>query len=833
MTSWTTEISRTVALSLASVALLVGGSANAGVHSAHAVRGLGASEGICDVTKWRLKPQNGTPDDTQGVVIAVPDSDVTVRASGPGGFAATRRGVGQCAADAAACVVDADCAANCVFKAHATVSSNTLLPVATAWSASEAWQAGSSSGVAVESNQSIEFRFSSLTADTEYRWKFQCQDSNGKWGKANDGLGNGSFRTIPASGADACVRIVIDTDPHIVPAYFSWIESNTADADDSSDQGLCVAGTAAGTVCDEDSDCPSSTCSCPTDNTTAESVEDCDRDGWADANERYLRNLNTIDWMKEQGNILKSHWHENLGDFHQSHCNNCSSNCGSPAAFVGPCLDEFGTDLTYGDGHDDTVATQLLRSLGYDGLSAMGNAVGYFDDEIEWSQARIGFASNRYNPVWRSMSSLMKSGNHEGHAAYGTITCEAEHCNGATGSRGGNMKTSVRMATRSMMHNPNDFYPTSQTSEDDEWEEQGFYWAFESGNALFIYLDEYIQNLGQDESGEFFSAGTTFDDTECLGSEDPVTTCSGAGTGRGDSMPVTPWEWTLGTAQKAWLTSTLNASSARYVKVAMHHLTGGTGLGNAYDYGRGGCGSTLRHCRDVTDDSLVTFQTGTSPATLDGSWSDGDSIPCWGGNANTVNHESLDEIFCDWADNDTDDDSAYCEDLDYTADFSGEWEDIHEELKAYATANSATVLVTIGHDHLMSYCHKIDGTTESNVHYWNLGQSGDGMVTGWANNAGFQSFHDYNLNGIAEYRAAQYIKDDELQSNAHTETLEPTVVGWDGKGFGTISICPDGMHLKYMATPGADACYGTGGESCDARDQLDGQVVWRKTLVPN
>jgi len=128
-------------------------------------------------------------------------------------------------------------------------------------------------------------------------------------------------------------------------------------------------------------------------------------------------------------------------------------------------------------------------------------------------------------------------GNHDGEMGFGD----------ARGSCGHYDTTNVfsEVARQGTIPSPASAYPGGNP--------EGTYYAFESGDALFVALDIFKYT---------------------------------------EQYPQGPEDWTLGETQLAWLADTLAASDKRWKFVLAHHLVGGTTLGGCYHYGRGGLRST-------------------------------------------------------------------------------------------------------------------------------------------------------------------------------------------------------------------------------------------------
>jgi 3',5'-cyclic AMP phosphodiesterase CpdA len=79
--------------------------------------------------------------------------------------------------------------------------------------------------------------------------------------------------------------------------------------------------------------------------------------------------------------------------------------------------------------------------------------------------------------------------------------------------------------------------------------EEGNYYAFEWGDALFVILDSYRYNTVAPQTGD---------------------------------------DWVLGDEQMDWLEDTLQSSSKEWKFLFSHHILGGADKGNKYNYGDGG-----------------------------------------------------------------------------------------------------------------------------------------------------------------------------------------------------------------------------------------------------
>lgn len=141
-----------------------------------------------------------------------------------------------------------------------------------------------------------------------------------------------------------------------------------------------------------------------------------------------------------------------------------------------------------------------------------------------------------YEQVTHSLPFFYTLGNHEGEAGFGDPEGRCRHFD---------TTLAYSLAARlKYLPNPSLVYSGG---------EEGNYFAFESGDALFVILDVMRY--------------TTV-------------------------YPDSPDDWTLGAEQLRWLEETLSRSIRPWKFLFIHHLVGGIGLGKCYQYGQGSLRAT-------------------------------------------------------------------------------------------------------------------------------------------------------------------------------------------------------------------------------------------------
>jgi hypothetical protein len=142
-----------------------------------------------------------------------------------------------------------------------------------------------------------------------------------------------------------------------------------------------------------------------------------------------------------------------------------------------------------------------------------------------------------FSKVAHSVPVFLTLGNHEGELGF----CIP----GSACERHGSLTETYEQARLAALPNPATVYPGG---------ENGNYFAFASGSALFVILDVMRYT---------------------------------------NVVPRSPEDWTLGKEQMHWLEETLLQSRHRWKLVFAHHLVGGMPLRPNYSYGRGGIRSTV------------------------------------------------------------------------------------------------------------------------------------------------------------------------------------------------------------------------------------------------
>jgi hypothetical protein len=838
---------------------------------AHA-RGAGIDIGVatpqmCDIA-WALKPQNGTPHATKFVVHMAPNQTTTLRVRGPNGWGQTRRGWGLIDATGARCIVGATCRFDHALGSAAESSVDAGSPVS-AWSASEAWQAGTASGVSIAAGRHFETLFDSLAADAPYSWQVECLQGN-VWTAARLGVGN--VRTLPAAGAAAELRLIVTSDWHYQTSYHNLVKAQTTDATDDGDEGLCldtdadpsdgITGTAylPYTACSAHADCAglgSETCSCATDNTTPETVEDCTVNGVPDYREEYERNQVATQLIARIAGTFNAHALIDLGDTSEIHVTGASS-CDTATSPIGPCIAgpaSYGATTLDADANDPEVRTQLQRPLGFDTAEAAGPlGVGqeeYFDDTLLFALNRRAFAQNRLAPITRRIPVIFKDGNHEDLGLLGTETSVFNHynppytaadavCNGTDDDArtidptcSGQGLQAAAFSNTEREHNPNDFYPNGLLRADySVTEETGEILSFAAGQACLLFVDEYLYTTGLEHEADLFGIGTTFDDANCNVTA-PVKSCFG-GLIKSSGAPSTPYEWNLA-AQIDWIDATalpacVGAGAGSLVRFS-HHAGGALEgqTGDRYFYGRGACPGPARHCLDSVG-SPVLVDAGIQARVPELGL--GETIPCWEG----IPSETSDS-WCNWVyDDNHDDDGHYCSPVD--------WQQLdpkvdETELKtAIDTAISGGdfdhAIHLFGHDHEAYLCDLYPNQT-----YAVVGQPGQQVSSSWQNNQFLREMLDFDGNGIPDYRESDLLEELSalgLPSGGAASPRNSGVIpgtGWQGKSFATVRVSADGTTtLEIRDVAGFDACYGTNNPNCPRRQAQDGRVVVRKLLTP-
>jgi hypothetical protein len=152
--------------------------------------------------------------------------------------------------------------------------------------------------------------------------------------------------------------------------------------------------------------------------------------------------------------------------------------------------------------------------------------------ELRWLVTR-----RYYEQVGHSVPLLFVLGNHEGEAGFADGSCNYYS------------ETMEYSANARLKYIPNPFGQYGGGP-------AGNYYAFRSGDALFVILDVYRYTT---------------------------------------TVPDTPDDWSLGEEQRSWLEGILSDSTggdARWKFVFSHHLVGGDPLIQCYQYGRGGLKAT-------------------------------------------------------------------------------------------------------------------------------------------------------------------------------------------------------------------------------------------------
>lgn len=817
----------------------------------------------------------------------VPAQTTTIRVRGPGGWGDYRLGWGLLdSADASTgrCVSGANCDFDYALGTAAESGQDNESP-ANAWTApSGGWVAASASGISVAAGRHLEWRFTSLSSNAEFNWQVECQE-DGFWGPAR--LGIGQTRTLPAAGAASEVRVLGSADLHLMTSYYGLATTLASDDTGSeSDTGLClatdndptdgIAGIAyvPFTACDEDSDCTglgSATCSCPTANTIAENVEDCDVNGLPDYRAQYDRALSTILEMESYASTFKPHVIVDLGDLSELHANSVGNPCGSGK--VGPCAIPSGSLADYSselleDGDDLEVPTQLLRWLAHGQTEELAGGVGQeegFDDGLLVALNRRAFAQNRYAKLSRLAPVVFKDGNHEDHGLLGTPISVYGHYSApyASGDAGCNASDAASaidptcsglglrdaaFSNTERENNPNDLYPNGISHATHAvLEESGETFSFAAGKACLVFLDEYIHTNGKDEDDKLFATGTSFPDSECgAGLGNPLKPCFSTLVDKNGGAPSTPYEWRLG-PQLSWLTGTAipacDAAGARSLLRFSHHGFGTSKGAQAdrYDYGRVFCPQAKRRCRESSGGTIIVNNDTTYPenggitSRLTGLTTNAE-VPCWGASG-TGAAEAYDP-WCDWVvdGNETDDTGFVCE----AASFAGVDPDVGEsELRsAINTAISASdidvALHNGAHDHIAYLCDFLDAKQAHLT--WPFG--GWTTAASWENNVAFRDFFDADQSGAPDYRTSPVLAARALLGLA-ASSLSPVdsstfpARGWNGKGFTAITVASDGtITAEVIEAPTADYCYGTNDPWCPARTSRRGTVVIRKVLNP-
>lgn len=712
------------------------------------------AQGECPVT-WNMFPTNGPPHATKVSLSAVPSAATTLRIVGPAGadngvHGQFRLGLGE---------------------AHTAGGGGGFSVRTGTWaSMRNVFAATTSSGQAVAANQAIEFLFEGLSENTVYHWQVQCQ-SGGLWRPAS--LGRGRFKTIPAAGSAIDVVKLTMSDMHLMNNVTDW------QGDDSTDS------------------------------------TDADGDGNIDEFEKLLQSSEAVTVILTQA-VLGAHFIAELGDNAHPHCQDCPA-CNVEASPRGPCSTE-----DYQENY-----TGALRSLGYSSIpDTLTDAALWYDDEVELAEARFAQWANHTHAVLSYIAVAINRGNHEGATGFGDASGSVGHyvssAAGATDPR--RMDDSVRQAQRNLFVNPNDveFYPTGCDGVDngdpvwnddpceagnevDDWEEQGSYFAYETGEALFIHMDEYISTTAGDVDGDVMTAGTTLPVGECVAADDPLGCCSGVDAGICADFPNTPYDWDPGDAQELWFDNLMQNTTRKIVEIQSHHGFGGITVLTDYHYGRR-FGLT-RYCTD-TSGSLIAVDTGSPLHTGHvlgiGALATDDNIPCFSYHATASNAANG---WCDWANDRTDDDDAVCGETMATAisrgTFMGKWAHLVSEAQTYCARTGGIVIFQNAHDHMFYYWDPPfdDGC----IVFVNTGQIGSGLRPGWHDSVWAEFFGDLNNNGVPDTRTAQYVKDHATQG--HSETLDTAdgsrLQGWEGKGFARETFGSDGCYtLEYISAAG-------------------------------
>ena len=218
------------------------------------------------------------------------------------------------------------------------------------------------------------------------------------------------------------------------------------------------------------------------------------------------------------------------------------AHCGGDASELAPFDATLGNVL--GSGLDflilggDEVQTHCRRCppCVLDGESTGGGTVRSDREAL----LRYRIMRRAYERVSPSIPVFLTLGNHDGEAGFAS---EGERCHYFENTLA--VSRSARLA-----HFPS---PAAVYGGGGD----GRYYAFESGDALFVVLDV----MGQTQR-----------------------------------MPTRPEDWSLGEAQMRWLEQTLARSERRWKLLFAHHLVGGSEMELCYTYGRGG----IRETRDGT-----------------------------------------------------------------------------------------------------------------------------------------------------------------------------------------------------------------------------------------
>jgi len=245
---------------------------------------------------------------------------------------------------------------------------------------------------------------------------------------------------------------------------------------------------------------------------------------------------------------------------------------------------------------------------------------------------------------------VLIEGNHDGHPRYGSLSGgTVGHYNGGSTGQAKRMFYTSWDATEKYTGNANQsgWYPNTGCTPSCT-EQEGHYYAFQAGSALFIKLTPFEHTppgWGGDLDGDTVSA------------EDPD-----------DFFPRTADQWSYGDEQLSWLLNLLDTTSAKWVFLVEHSFPGAPSPENAhgnYHYSKFGLG-VERYCVDEPG-TLCECHAGEQ---------------C-GGTPWTPHQCS----------------TGLCEDPDPTAPWRGPAQAVLVAAKAAAVGNGGAVFVLLGHDH--------------------------------------------------------------------------------------------------------------------------------------
>lgn len=649
-------------------------------------------------------------------------------------------------------------------------------------------------GVALAANQQGEFKFSGLASDTAYQYHVEVQCGDGSW-RSHPVFSGGRAKTLVAAREDKPVSILLSTDTHLMQHYCQMVSEASATA----------------------------------------SI-DGDSDGVPDNQENFLRGIETIRHMAVQAPNADM-WIAMGDDTYQHTCQPCAL---ASVSWFGPCtshgtIDEWagrgrvaslGFDYTWTDGNQIGLGQWEVGRYG------AGIGTGTYDDTVSMAEGRVGLFVHHAWPIMRNTMGILHPGNHEAWNSFGRMDCTAsrfsssgvgggvhQRCTNTPAGDAWHPDSASRESYRNYLPNPNEYWPTGVSAGDNT--EQGAFWAIETGHLLIIALNEYIFTDGTEAVGYLWPKDTSA--PVACGLFEPWATCRTYD--YNDTEPSTPWEWKMGAGQEVWFQDLIANTEAETIFVFSHHAFGGVGAADGlYDYGRLPHATLRRECKDLNGDPIL-MDSATMSGWLPGNIPDGTPLPCWSGAVSQTSHLDKDAEICDYMDDGVANDSANCGPLipGTNADLYGIEGTVIDPALQNACQNGKTVIRGIGHDHLMTFHQR------GCVYWWTLGQAGGNVVTSWAGQTGYMELSDMDGDGIPDYRQSPIVKS--LAGGQPTQNPPPPA--WDGKGYGMLTVGPEGgATVEFWSSPGWEADPSLGEKGEDGYQVMDVHLAPTREVNP-